>query len=127
MVTDGVPLRCADEHRTVRRPPSQRPQRRAPLVRAVVRRALGFPNETEVVWTGCRPRVGLHRGGTPAAPATGSVTLFVEDLDAAVAEIGARGLEPAERETYSNGVTKVTYRDDEGNEIGFGGMQAEET
>jgi hypothetical protein len=25
------------------------------------------------------------------------------------------------RETYSNGVRKITYRDPDGNEIGFGG------
>jgi predicted enzyme related to lactoylglutathione lyase len=50
-----------------------------------------------------------------------AVTLFVDDLDATVDEIGARGIEPAERETYSNGVRKATYRDADGNEIGFGG------
>ena len=49
------------------------------------------------------------------------ITLFVDDLDAAVAEIAARGLEPDERETYSNGVRKATYRDPDGNEVGFGG------
>jgi hypothetical protein len=31
------------------------------------------------------------------------------------------GLNPAEQETYSNGVRKTTYRDADGNEIGFGG------
>lgn len=30
----------------------------------------------------------------------------------------------AERETYSNGVRKLTYRDDDGNEVGFGGGPA---
>ena len=29
--------------------------------------------------------------------------------------------EPDERETYSNGVRKVLYRDPDGNELGFGG------
>jgi hypothetical protein len=38
-----------------------------------------------------------------------------------VAEIAARGLEPDERETYSNGVRKVIYRDPDGNEVGLGG------
>jgi len=33
----------------------------------------------------------------------------------------ALGLEPDERETYSNGVRKALYRDPEGNELGFGG------
>jgi hypothetical protein len=52
------------------------------------------------------------------------LTLFLDDLDGAVAAIAARGLEPADRETYSNGVRKVTYRDPDGNEIGFGGGPA---
>ena len=30
-------------------------------------------------------------------------------------------IEPALRETYGNGVRKATYRDPDGNEIGFGG------
>ena len=48
-------------------------------------------------------------------------TIFVDDLDALVGQISKRGLEPAEREAYSNGVRKTTYRDPDGNEIGFGG------
>lgn len=48
-------------------------------------------------------------------------TIFVDDLDARVEEIAGRGIEPAEREWYSNGVRKVTYRDPDGNEIGLGG------
>ena len=51
-------------------------------------------------------------------------TLFSEDLDTSVAEIAGRGIEPAERETYSNGVRKITYRDADGNEIGFAGAPA---
>ena len=49
------------------------------------------------------------------------VTIFVDDLDAHVAAAAARGLEPDERETYSNGVRKVLYRDPDGNELGLGG------
>ena len=48
-------------------------------------------------------------------------TLFVHDLDTLVAQIADRGLNPVEQETYSNGVRKTTYRDADGNEIGFGG------
>jgi hypothetical protein len=47
-------------------------------------------------------------------------TLFVDDLDERVESISARGIEPASRETYGNGVHKVIYRDPDGNEIGFG-------
>lgn len=48
-------------------------------------------------------------------------TVFVDDLDARVAGISGRGLEPRTRETYANGVRKVTYEDPDGNEIAFGG------
>jgi hypothetical protein len=47
--------------------------------------------------------------------------VFVDDLDAVVDGIAARGIEPATRETYGNGVRKVTFHDPDGNEIGFGG------
>jgi hypothetical protein len=49
-------------------------------------------------------------------------TILVDDLDAMVADIAVRGIDPAERETYSNGVRKATYRDPDGNDIGFAGM-----
>jgi hypothetical protein len=49
------------------------------------------------------------------------VTIFVGDLDERVAGIAERGIEPANQETYGNGVRKVIYRDPDGNEIGFGG------
>jgi len=50
------------------------------------------------------------------------VTIMLDDLDARVEAIAGRGLEPAERETYPNGVRKVTYRDPDGNEVAFGAV-----
>ena len=78
-----------------------------------------FPHDTEAVWTLADDRsvyIVEHDGAGHSV-----VTLFVDDLDGVVDAISARGLEPAERETYSNGVRKVTYRDPDGNEVGFGG------
>ena len=49
----------------------------------------------------------------------GLVRIFIDDFDAVVGEIAARGLEPDERLTYPNGVRKALYRDPDGNEIGF--------
>jgi hypothetical protein len=49
----------------------------------------------------------------------------LDDLEAVVEDIEARGIEPAKRETYSNGVRKLTYRDPDGNELGFGGAPLE--
>jgi catechol 2,3-dioxygenase-like lactoylglutathione lyase family enzyme len=47
--------------------------------------------------------------------------VFVDDLDALVAQVTERGLVPAKRETLANGVRKVAYRDPDGNEFEFGG------
>jgi predicted enzyme related to lactoylglutathione lyase len=52
-------------------------------------------------------------------------TVFVDDLEQRVESIAARGIQPATRETYGNGVRKVTFRDPDGNEIGFGGAPLE--
>jgi catechol 2,3-dioxygenase-like lactoylglutathione lyase family enzyme len=48
-------------------------------------------------------------------------TIFVDDLDARVAHIAARGIEPDERVTYPGKARKAIYRDADGNEIGFAG------
>ena len=79
-----------------------------------------FPHDTEAVWTLAEDRsvyVMEHADGA----GNGVVTIFVDDLDAHVAAIADRGLEPDDRETYSNGVRKTIYRDPDGNELGFGG------
>jgi catechol 2,3-dioxygenase-like lactoylglutathione lyase family enzyme len=79
-----------------------------------------FPHDTEAVWTLADERslyVVEHADG-----AGGSVvTIFVDDLDACLAAIAARGLEPDDRQTYSNGARKAVYRDSDGNEVGFAG------
>jgi len=83
-----------------------------------------FPNDAEAVW-----QVAAHRfvyiEHRPGHAGHGLLTLFVDDLDDRVAAMRGRGVEPAERETYENGVRKVTYRDPDGNEIGFGGGPAD--
>ena len=79
-----------------------------------------FPSDTEVVWTVAGDR-HVYIQQDPGGAGSALVTLFVDDLDAQVAEIGSRGLEPVIVETYSNGVRKAVYRDPDGNEIGFGG------
>jgi catechol 2,3-dioxygenase-like lactoylglutathione lyase family enzyme len=79
-----------------------------------------FPHATEAVWTladGRSVYVVEHADGAGNCV----VTIFLDDLDAHVAAVAARGLEPDERLTYSNGVRKALYRDPDGNELGFGG------
>jgi catechol 2,3-dioxygenase-like lactoylglutathione lyase family enzyme len=79
-----------------------------------------LPNAIEAVW-----ELGEHRylyiKLQPEHAGHALHTLFVTDLDERVDSITARGIEPTSRETYDNGVRKVTYRDPDGNEIGFGG------
>ena len=79
-----------------------------------------FPHDTEAVWELAEHRY-VYIVQQPEHAGHARHTLFVDDLDALVARIAERGLEPVERETYSNGVRKITYRDPDGNEIGFGG------
>jgi catechol 2,3-dioxygenase-like lactoylglutathione lyase family enzyme len=79
-----------------------------------------FPHATEAVWTLAEDR-SVYVVQHPDGAGHSVVTIFVDDLDSQVAAIAARGLEPDDSETYSNGVRKVIYRDPEGNELGFGG------
>jgi predicted enzyme related to lactoylglutathione lyase len=79
-----------------------------------------LPHATEAVWELAEHR-SLFIVEQPEHAGHAMHTLFVDDLDAMVAEIAARGIQPAQRETYSNGVRKVTYRDPDGNEVGLGG------
>jgi hypothetical protein len=71
-------------------------------------------HDTEAVWTLAEYR-SVYLVEHPDGAGNSVVALFVDDLDAKLAEIAAHGLEPAECETYSNGVRKATYRDPDGN------------
>jgi hypothetical protein len=79
-----------------------------------------LPNDVEAVWDLAENRY-VYIEQRPQHAGHSLLTVFVDDLDDVVAGITERGLEPAQRETYDNGVRKVTYRDPDGNEIGFGG------
>jgi catechol 2,3-dioxygenase-like lactoylglutathione lyase family enzyme len=78
------------------------------------------PHATEAVWELAEHRF-LFIVERPEDAGHAMHTIFVGDLDAMVAEIAARGIQPAQRETYSNGVRKAIYRDPDGNEVGLGG------
>ncbi len=81
-------------------------------------------HETECVW-----ELGEHRfvavNEDEERAGYAAHTIFVDDHEATVEDIAARGIEPAKHETYGNGVRKATYRDPDGNEIGFGGAPLE--
>lgn len=82
-----------------------------------------FPHATEAVWT-----VAEHRSLYIVEDADSAggcvVTMLVNDLDADVAAIASRGIQPDELRTYPNAVRKAVYRDPDGNELGFGGPPA---
>lgn len=82
-----------------------------------------FPNDVEAVWELAEHRY-VYIENLPEHAGHARHTLFVEDLDTLVGQITARGLEPTNRETYSNGVRKITYTDPDGNTIGYGGGPA---
>ncbi len=79
-----------------------------------------FPNDVEAVWELAEHRY-VYIEHLPERAGHAMHTLFVDDLDERVRGASDRGVEPAKRETYDNGVRKITYRDTDGNEIGFGG------
>jgi len=78
------------------------------------------PNDVEAVWE-VAPGRSVYVEHRPGHAGHAMATLFVDDLAERVAGIAERGIEPHLDETYDNGVRKVTYRDPDGNEIGFGG------
>lgn len=79
-----------------------------------------LPNDTEAVWEVADHRY-LFIEVRPEHAGHAMHTIFAGDFDARMLQIAERGLEPAERETYANGVRKTIFRDPDGNEIGFGG------
>jgi catechol 2,3-dioxygenase-like lactoylglutathione lyase family enzyme len=80
-----------------------------------------LPHDTEAVWTIADER-SVYVVEHPEGAGHSVVTIMVDDLDGVLAAIAGRGLEPDERETYANGVRKVTYRDPDGNEVAFGAV-----
>ncbi len=81
------------------------------------------PNDTEAVWELAEHRY-VFIELRPVHAGHAMHTVFVDDFDDRLREMAGRGIEPAERETYGNGVRKAIYRDPDGNELGIGGGPA---
>ena len=75
---------------------------------------------TEAVWELAEHRF-LFIVEDAESPGRAIHTVFVDDLDARIADIASRGIEPDELVTYPGKARKAIYRDTDGNEIGFGG------
>jgi len=79
-----------------------------------------LPHATEAVWELAEHRfLFINEDAEGAGQALH--TIFVDDLDARVTDISARGIEPDERVTYPGKARKAIYRDADGNEVSFGG------
>ena len=101
------------------------PVRDYEAARAWYERLLGaepsfIPHATEAVWELAEHRF-LFIEEQPDRAGTAAHTVFVDDLDARVGDIGSRGIEPDERVTYPGKARKAIYRDPDGNEVSFGG------
>jgi catechol 2,3-dioxygenase-like lactoylglutathione lyase family enzyme len=79
-----------------------------------------LPNDVEAVWELAENR-SVYIEERPQHAGHSHHTAFLDDLDAFVDAAVGRGVEPTLRETYENGVRKVTFTDPDGNEVGFGG------
>jgi catechol 2,3-dioxygenase-like lactoylglutathione lyase family enzyme len=83
-----------------------------------------LPNDVEAVW-----ELGKHQflyiEVVPEHAGHAQHTLFVDDFDGVLKAIAERGLEPAVRETYENGVRHATFYDPDGNEVSYGGAPLE--
>jgi hypothetical protein len=79
-----------------------------------------LPNETEAVWQIAEHRY-VYVVQDPRRAGNALLLTFVDDLDSRVAELAEGSLEPAVKATFDNGVTKMTYRDPDGNELSLGG------
>src|ERR1700753_1708783 len=77
-------------------------------------RLFGYPPShaegTEAVWDLAEHRA-VFIEHMPEHAGHDRHSIFVEDLDALVAQIASRGLEPVKRQTCPNGVRKVNYHD----------------
>ncbi|HEY1918730.1 MAG TPA: VOC family protein [Streptosporangiaceae bacterium] len=82
-----------------------------------------LPNDIEAVWEVAEHSY-IYIVQRPERAGNAVVFSFVDDLGERVAKIAQRGIEPSQRETYDNGVTKAIYRDPEGNELSLGGHQS---
>jgi catechol 2,3-dioxygenase-like lactoylglutathione lyase family enzyme len=78
-----------------------------------------LPHATEAVWELAEHR-SLYIVEDAERAGRAILTVMVDNLDAFVAEIASRGIEPDEQETYPGKARKAIYRDADGNEIGFG-------
>ena len=78
-----------------------------------------LPNDSEAVWELAENRF-VFIELRPEHARHARHLLFIDDIEAYVAQVEDRGLAPVDRESYANGVRKVSYEDPDGNRFEFG-------
>jgi predicted enzyme related to lactoylglutathione lyase len=78
-----------------------------------------YPHDHEAAWQ-LGEEGWIYVVADPARAGPGLLTLLVDDLDATVAEIGARGIAAESMETIPGAARKAEYTDPEGNRVTFG-------
>ncbi|WP_442577082.1 VOC family protein [Microbacterium sp. F51-2R] len=81
------------------------------------------PNDREAVWE-VGPHCFVYFEVLPGRAGGSLSMIMVDDIDAKVAEIAERSVEPLRIERYAEGMRKVVYRDPDGNELSFGGTSS---
>lgn len=79
-----------------------------------------IPHATEAVWELAEHRY-LYIVEDAERAGRALHTIFADDLEARVADIASRGIEPDERVTYPGKARKAIYRDADGNETSYAG------
>jgi predicted enzyme related to lactoylglutathione lyase len=82
-------------------------------------------SDTESVWQLAEDR-WVYVQQNPVHAGHGVVTVLVDDLEATLAAIASRGLEPTARDDYPGGMQKAVFHDADGNEVGIGGLRPRE-
>jgi catechol 2,3-dioxygenase-like lactoylglutathione lyase family enzyme len=95
-----------------------------PAARAFYERVLGrapdmLPHATEAAWQ-LTDTGWLYVCRDEEAAGHGRFTVLVEDLEAEIAALAERGLDPGPIETLGSGARRIELRDPEGNRIAFG-------
>ena len=81
----------------------------------------GRPNESEAVWQFADGGL-VYVVSDPERAGRGLLTLIVDDLDAALAELAERGVAAGDVVELASGARKATIVDPDGNELGVGAV-----
>lgn len=80
-----------------------------------------YPHATEAVWKLAENRY-IYIVEDPENAGHALVTCLVDDLEGLIKRLSAQGITPLKDERFPNSMRKLTYEDQDGNQVGFGGV-----